>query len=130
MSKQDWLLFSGVGLAGWLAATIFYLAFGAALLETSFWFYVLNAALNAAALWFGFRCACRLRRTPRTGQLLPALAFSLPGLICGPLVLLNFTALSTGSGPESLGRYGAFLVVAYVAVVGSVLEPGQRRSEA
>ena len=127
MSKQDVAIFALAGLLAWLAATLFYAAFGGALLEKAFWFYALNAFAAAAAVTFIFQATARLRRIPRGRRLFPALAFALPILVGAEGVLANFQRLMSDD-PTSLGRYGAFAVVLLVAVGASVFERGPQKA--
>lgn len=122
MSKQDALWFGVVGAAVWAAATLFYAAFAGDLIEHAFWFYALNAVLAAGLVLGGFGILARARRIPRARRLRPAVAFSAPGLLGGALVMANFATLLPDLPPASLGRYGAFLVFAYVALLASALE--------
>ncbi len=123
MSKGDAAAFGIAGLAVWAAATLFYAAFGGGLLETAFWFYALNAFLVAAAFTAAFHAAVRLTRTPRRRRPAAALAFAAPGVMGAVLALAAFEALFPHLGPASAGRYGAFLVVGYLVVLGWSLEP-------
>ena len=127
MSKQDVIIFGAAGLVAWLAATLFYAAYGDALLEKAFWFYALNAFATAAAVTFIFEATARLRRIPRGRRLFPALAFGLPVLVGGDLVVANFQRLMSDD-PASLGRYGAFVVVMLIAVGASAFERGPQKA--
>lgn len=127
MSKLDAAIFTFAGLLAWLAATLFYAAYGGGLLEKAFWFYALNAFAAAAAVTFVFQAAARLRRIPRARRLFPALAFALPVLVGAELVLANFQRLMSDD-PASLGRYGAFMLVLLVAVGASVFERGPQKA--
>lgn len=127
MSKQDVFVFSGAGFIAWLAATLFYAAYGGGLLESAFWFYALNAFGAAAAVGFVFQATARLRRMPRGQRLFPALAFGLPMLAGGDLVVANFHKLMSDD-PVSLGRYGAFVVVLLIAVGASAFERGPQKA--
>lgn len=122
MSKLDGMAFGGVGLAAWSAATLFYAAFGEALLESAFWFYALNAFATAAAVTFAFQAVARLTHTPRRRRLFAMLLFSTPGLVGGSLVVARYAEVMPTGDPVSIGRYGAFLAVTYVAVAASVFE--------
>ena len=122
MSKLDGLAFGGTGLAAWSAATLFYAAFGGGVLESTFWFYALNAFAAAAAVTFAFQAVARLTHTPRRRRLFPMLMFSTPGLVAGALVVSRYAELVPSTDPVSVGRYGAFLVVLYVAVAASIFE--------
>jgi hypothetical protein len=122
VSKLDGLAFGGTGLAAWSAATLFYAAFGGGVLESTFWFYALNAFAAAAAVTFAFQAVARLTHTPRRRRLFPMLMFSTPGLVAGALVVSRYAELVPSTDPVSVGRYGAFLVVLYVAVAASIFE--------
>ena len=122
MSKQDGLVFGGAGLGAWLAATLFYAAFGGGVLESAFWFYAFNAFLAAALGTFVFHVTARLRRVRRGRRMLPMLAFVTPGLVGSALVIGQFQTLMPSSDPVSLGRYGAFLMVLFVALAASAFE--------
>lgn len=128
VSKQDVMIFFGAGLVTWLAATLFYAAFGGAMLEASFWFYAANAFAVATGATLVFQAVARLRHIPRRQRLFPALAFALPGLLGLNVVLLNLADLIPGAEPATLGRYGAFLVVLYVAIGASVFERGAQKA--
>ena len=127
MSKLDAAIFTATGLLAWLAATLFYAAYGGGLLEKAFWFYALNAFAAAAAVTFVFQSAARLRRIPRGGRLFPALAFGLPILAGADLVLAHFEKLMSDD-PISIGRYGAFMLVLLVAVGASLFERGPQKA--
>ncbi|WP_297509677.1 hypothetical protein [uncultured Caulobacter sp.] len=122
MSKLDALAFGGTGLAVWSAATLFYAAFGGGLIESAFWFYAVNAFAAAAALTFAFHAVTRLTRTPRRRRLMPMILYSTPGLVGGALVVARYAEVMPTGDPVSVGRYGAFLAVAYLAVAASIFE--------
>ena len=113
MSKEDSFWFAVAGAVVWGAATLFYAAFAGGLIEQAFWFYVLNAALVASAIGFFFHLTVRLRRLSQRWRAPAALAFSAPGLAGSIVVMALFESLMPDLPPESLGRYGAFVVVAY-----------------
>jgi hypothetical protein len=121
VSKLDAAIFSLAGLLAWLAATLFYAAFGGSLLEQAFWFYALNAFAAAAAVTFVFQATARLRRVSRVRLLYPAMAFGMPILAGADLVLVHFQKLISDE-PISQGRYGAFMLVLLVSVGASVFE--------
>jgi len=127
VSKLDAAIFGLAGLLAWLAATLFYAAYGGGLLEKAFWFYALNAFAAAATATFVFQVAARLRRIPRARRLFPALAFGLPILAGADLVLVHFQKLMSDD-PASLGRYGAFMLVLLVSVGASVFERGPQKA--
>ncbi|HYE45230.1 MAG TPA: hypothetical protein VEA44_05600, partial [Caulobacter sp.] len=103
MSKEDAFAYGIAGAITWLAVTAFYGAFGGGLLESSFWFYVLNAAMATGAMLAAFCFTARLRRTSRRRRFFPALAFFLPGLIGGVLALFNPDLLFPQLDPASHG---------------------------
>jgi hypothetical protein len=111
-----------MGLAAWSAATLFYAAFGGGLLESAFWFYALNAFAAAATVTFAFQAVARLTHTPRRRRLFPMILFSTPGLVAGALVIARYAEVMPTGDPVSIGRYGAFLAVTYVAVAASIFE--------
>ncbi|MBC7670282.1 MAG: hypothetical protein H7236_17940 [Gemmatimonadaceae bacterium] len=127
MSKQDVIVFTGAGSLAWLAATLFYAAYGDGLLEKAFWFYALNAFGAAALATFVFQVTARLRRIPCGQRLFPALAFGLPILVGGDLVVVNFQQLMSDD-PVSLGRYGAFVVVLLIGIGASIFERGAQKA--
>lgn len=122
MSKQDGLVFGAAGLSAWLAATLFYAAFGGGVLESAFWFYAFNAFAAAAFVTFAFHAMVRLRHVRRGRRTLPMLAFAIPGLLGGALVVSQYESLMPTGDPVSLGRYGAFLIVLYTALAASAFE--------
>lgn len=122
MSKQDSLWCALAGMVVWAAATLFYAAFARGVIEQAFWFYVLNAALTATALFFFFQMTARIRRLPRRRRPAAATAFSAPGLLGALVVMAFFHKLMPDMPPESLGRYGALVVVAYGALFALALE--------
>lgn len=122
MSKLDGLAFGGTGLAAWSAATLFYAAFGGALLESAFWFYALNVFAAAAAVTFVFQAVARLTQTPRRRRLFPMVLFATPGLVGGALTIARYAEMMPTGDPVSIGRYGAFLAVTYMVLAASVFE--------
>jgi hypothetical protein len=127
VSKLDAAIFSVAGLLAWLAATLFYAAYGGGLLEKAFWFYALNAFAAAAAVTFVFQASARLRRIPRGRRLFPALAFGMPILAGADLVVAHFQRLMSDD-PVSQGRYGAFMLVLLFAVGASVFERAPQKA--
>lgn len=122
VSKEDGFYLALSGALVWGAATLFYAAFAGGLIEQAFWFYALNAALATAALTFFFHVTARLRHLSQRRRPLAAITFTAPGVFGAALVILNFQALMPHLPPESLGRYGAFVVVAYSALLALCLE--------
>ncbi len=122
MSKGDGIAFGAAGIAAWLLATAFYAAFGGSLLETTFWFYAVNAFLIAVGYGLLFVVVAKLRRVPCSKRGLPALIFALPGLIGAAVVISNFGQLFPTLGHASLGRYGAYLFVGFAALTLLALE--------
>jgi len=128
VSKRNVCILAGTGLGAWLAATLFYGAFGTELIERAFWFYALNAFLAAALTTFAFQAVARLLRIPRGRRLYPAMAFALPGVAAANLILLGVVPLAPGAEPSSLGRYLAFLVVLYISIGASVFERAPQKA--
>lgn len=128
MSKQDVLVFGGAGLGAWLAATAFYAAFGAGVLESAFWFYALNAFAAAAFVTFVFQASARLRHIKRSKRMLPMLTFAAPGLMASAVVIGRFDLLMPASDPVSVGRYGAFLMVLFTALAASAFERAPQKA--
>ena len=122
MSKGDGIAFGAAGVAAWLLATAFYAAFGGSLLETTFWFYALNASLIAVGYGLLFVVVAKLRRVPCRKRGLSALIFALPGLIGAVVVISNFGQLFPSFSHASLGRYGAYLFVGFAALTLLALE--------
>lgn len=122
VSKEDGIAYGIAGAISWFALTAFYGAFGGALLESSFWFYAFNAVLATGGLLVVFCFTARLRRTPRSKRLFPALAFFLPGLIGGLMAFFNMEVVFPQLQAVSQGRYGAFMVVGYAALIALALE--------
>jgi hypothetical protein len=128
VSKRNVCILAGAGLGVWLAATLFYGAFGTELIERAFWFYALNAFLAATLGAFAFQAVARLLRIPRARRLYPAMAFALPGLAAANLILLGLVPLAPGAEPSSLGRYLAFLIVLYISIGASVFERAPQKA--
>jgi hypothetical protein len=122
VSKGDGIAFGAAGVAAWMLATAFYVAFGGSLLERAFWFYALNAFLIAAGYGLLFVAVARLRRVPCRRRSLPALVFAAPGVVGAAVVLSNFGQLFPDLSPASLGRYGAYLFVGFAALTLLALE--------
>ena len=130
MSKQDGIWFGLAGALVWAAATLFYVVFARGLIEHDFWFYVVNAALIAAALTLFFHITLRFVQTPRRQRRLAALVFAAPGLVGAMLVGLNFSHLLPQLPPESLGRYTALVLVSYGLMMFQALEPRRKTASA
>jgi hypothetical protein len=125
VSKEDAFAYGIAGAITWVAVTAFYCAFGSGILESSFLVYAANAAIATAAMGVAFCITSRLRRTPRGRRAIPALVFFAPGLVGGLIAILNLQSLFPHA---SEGRYGAFLLVAYAAVVILSMEQPRRRT--
>jgi len=126
VSKEDAFAYGIAGAITWVAVTAFYCAFGSGILESSFLVYAANAALATAAMGVAFCITSRLRRTPRGRRAIPALVFFAPGLVGGLIAILNLQSLFPHA---SQGRYGAFLLVAYAAVVILSMEQPRKRTQ-
>lgn len=128
MSKQDGLVFGLAGLMIWAAATAYYVAFGPQLLESTFWFYAANAFLAAVGVTLVFHGALRLRRLVRRKYPIALALFVAPGLALGALTAMKLTDLLPEMDPVSIGRYGAFMVVAYATVAVTAFERRAKRA--
>lgn len=122
VSKQDGLWFGAAGILVWALSTVFYAAFATAVIEHAFWFYVVNVVLIAGAFLGFFHLTARFRRTPKRRQPLAALVYAAPGLGGALLVAMNYATLLPGLQPESLGRYGALVLVSYGLLLAMALE--------
>lgn len=122
MSKEDGLTFSLAGVVAFLVSTAWYAAFGASLLEKSFWFYAANAFLVGGVVTFLFYVATRLRRTPRRKRLLAAAVFAAPGLVGAAIMLALFKDVFPALDPVSLGRYAAFVLLGDALLAAMAME--------
>ncbi|MBI5940835.1 MAG: DUF5367 family protein [Caulobacterales bacterium] len=127
MSKEDGLTFGLAGVLAFAVSTAWYAAFGAGLLETSFWFYAANAFLVGGAVTFLFYVATRLRHTPRRKRLLAAAVFAAPGLIGAAIMVALFKDIFPAWDPVSLGRYAAFMLLGDALLAGVAFD-GPRRA--
>lgn len=107
-------------------STAWYAAFGAGLLEKSFWFYAANAFLIGGAVVFLFHVATRLRHTPRRKRLLAAAVFAAPGLIGAAIMLALFKDIFPAWDPVSLGRYAAFMLLGDALLAGMAFDNTKR----
>lgn len=123
VSKQDVIIHATAGLLAWVMATAYYAAFGGVLLERAFWFYAANAFLVGGGVLFLFRAAIRAARTPERRRPRDAAIFAAPGLVGGGAMLFFLTRLFPHLEPVSVGRYEAFLFVAYAMVAYAAFEP-------
>jgi hypothetical protein len=117
VSKQDAFAYSGSGLLTWLLTSTAYAFVGQGLVESPFWFYALIAFLASGAAALTFLLVLRLRKTGLHDRLLPALAFTLPGLAAGWLLMLFGQPLLAQLPGADLGRYALFLFATYIVVV-------------
>ena len=126
MSKEDGLTFGLAGVVAFAVSTAWYAAFGAGLLEKSFWFYAANAFFVGGAVTFLFYVTLRLRRTPRRKRLLAAAVFAAPGLIGAAIMLALFKDIFPAWDPVSLGRYGAFILLGDALLAGMALDRSKK----
>ena len=122
VSKEDGLTFGLAGVVAFAVSTAWYAAFGAGLLEKSFWFYAANAFFVGGAVTFLFYVTLRLRRTPRRKRLLAAAVFAAPGLIGAAIMLALFKDIFPAWDPVSLGRYAAFMLLGDALLAGMAMD--------
>ena len=116
MRPSEFLIFTITGFLVWLLATAFYGVFGYVLVEGSFWTYVVNSALAAAAFGALFRGLVQSRRLGRRLWLAAAVAFAGPGLLAELAVFANMNAFFAQASPEALGRYAGFIAFVYLSL--------------
>ena len=118
MKIQDAALLFGLGLAIWIAGTLYYAAHGAAILETtsarywrSFWLSpVVSAAICIAVL--------KWRAVPPSAWAQAMLLLAIPGMIGEAVVLSHLGTFMPRLQQVSGGKYGAFLFATYAVVLG------------
>ena len=126
VSKEDGLTFGLAGVLAFAVSTAWYAAFGAGLLEKSFWFYAANAFLVGGAVVFLFHVCSRLRRLQRRNRLLALAVFAAPGLIGAAVMLALFRDIFPAWDPVSLGRYAAFMLLGDALLAGVAMESPRR----
>jgi hypothetical protein len=118
MRTQDEALLFGLGLAFWIAGTLYYAACGVTILETSstrYWrsfllWPILSAGISIAIL--------RWRHIAPSSWAQAMLLLVIPGMIGEAVVLSHLTTFMPRLQATSGGKYGAFLFGTYALVLG------------
>jgi hypothetical protein len=118
MKVQDAALLFGLGMAIWIAGTLYYAAHGTAILETTstrYWRSFLLSPIVSAAL-----CIAVLKwRAIAPSSWAPAmLMLAIPGMIGEAVVLSHLGTFMPRLQEASGGKYGAFLFATYALVLG------------
>jgi hypothetical protein len=118
MRVQDGVLLFGLGLAVWIAGTLYYAAHGAAILETTsarYWRSFLLAPIVSAAICVG---VLKWRAIAPASWAQAMLMIALPGMIGEAVVLSHLGTFMPRLQAASGGKYGAFLFATYALVLG------------
>ena len=118
MQPKDVILLLILGLAIWVAGTVYYGARGPAILESSnlrYWI-----AFTVSPIFSAILCILILRwRHIPAAQWAPAmLLLAIPGMIGEAVVLSHLGTFMPRLQAATGGRYGAFLFVTYAVVLG------------
>jgi hypothetical protein len=118
MKGKEVALLFGLGLAIWIAGTIYYAGRGPAILETTrarYW-----TAFALSPIFSALLCVLilRWRRIPAADWATAMLLLAIPGMIGEAIVLSNLSTFMPKLHAESGGRYGALLFITYGVVLG------------
>ena len=116
-------IFALAGSIAWTGATLFYAAFGGAVIEKAFWFYAVNAVLTGVLLTVLFSGLTKATRVRRHECLAPALAFAAPSVLLSIAFAPGALRLFANASPETAGRYGAYLFFAFMLVLAVAVSP-------
>ena len=116
-------IFALAGSIAWTGATLFYAAFGGAIIERAFWFYAVNAVITGVILTVLFQGLTKASRIGRHAWLAPALAFAAPSVLLSIAFAPGALRLFANAAPETAGRYGAYLFFAYMLVLAVAISP-------
>ena len=116
-------IFALAGSIAWTGATLFYAAFGGAMIERAFWFYAVNAVITGVILTVLFQGLTKATRIGRHAWLAPALAFAAPSVLLSIAFAPGALRLFANAAPETAGRYGAYLFFAYMLVLAVASSP-------
>ena len=116
-------IFALAGSIAWTGATLFYAAFGGAMIERAFWFYAVNAVITGVILTVLFQGLTKATRIGRHAWLAPALAFAAPSVLLSIAFAPGALRLFANAAPETAGRYGAYLFFAYMLVLAVAISP-------
>lgn len=118
MKQADVVLLLFLGLAIWVAGTIYYGYRGAAVLETTplrYWIAFCVSPVISAALCIAI---LRWRAIVPAHWAAAMLLLAIPGMIGEAIVLSHLGTFMPRIQAASGGRYGAFLFATYAAVLG------------
>lgn len=118
MKSQDVILFALLGLAIWIAGTVYYAYVGPQVLETTSKRYWINFAISPIISGVICIAILRWRHIPHADWAPAMLLLAIPGMIGEAVVLTHLTTLMPRLHVESGGRYGAFLFATYAVVLG------------
>ena len=116
-------IFALAGSIAWTGATLFYAAFGGAMIERAFWFYAANAIVTGVILTVLFRGLAKASRIDRHNWLAPALAFAVPSFLLSIALAPGALRLFANAAPETAGRYGAYIFFAFMLVMAVAVSP-------
>ena len=117
MKPLDMILLLSLGLAIWIAGTIYYGYRGAGVLETTalrYWIAFTISPIVSAALCI---VILKFRGIPPQQWASAMLLLAIPGMVGEALVLSNFAWFMPRVHEVSAGRYGAFLFATYAVVL-------------
>jgi hypothetical protein len=117
MKQLDVVVLLLLGLAIWIADTIYYGYRGAAVLETTtlrYWIAFAVSPIFSAALCIAI---LKLRQIPPQHWAAAMLLLAIPGMVGEAVVLSHFATFMPRVHAESGGRYGAFLFATYAVVL-------------
>ena len=118
MTLQDTALLFGLGLAIWIAGTVYYAAHGAAILETTsarYWISLALSAILSAAISIAI---LKWRRIGPSTWAQAMLLLAIPGMIGEAVVLSHLSTFMPRLQAASGGKYAAFLFATYGVVLG------------
>jgi Family of unknown function (DUF5367) len=113
MKMQERTLLLLFGLVFWIVGTLWYAVRGVSIFETSGWRYWINFIVTPLVSAGVCVAILRWRDIPAGEWASAALLIALPGMFGEALVLSRFAVFMPRMQPESAGRYGAVLFVAY-----------------
>jgi len=113
MNQRDIVLLLALGLAIWVAGSIYYAYRGPAILETTAVRYWIAFALSPIASAVLCIAILRWRRIPAADWAPAMLLLAIPGMIGEAVVLSHLRIFMPRLQAASGGRYGAFLFAAY-----------------
>src|SRR5262249_12638078 len=118
MKSGEAALLLGLGLAIWIAGTLYYAAHGSAILETTdarYWRSLLLSSVASAAICIGI---LKWRHIPSSSWAQAMLMLAIPGMIGEAVVLSHLTTFMPRLQATSGGKYGAFLFATYALALG------------